>query len=67
MYAHWWIGFCKDVGSNVGHAWLNPHASCPSDAIEGNWRQSGTDETISGEVVEANLEFLKTGKHNELL
>lgn len=33
----WWIGYCKDVGSNTGFAYLNEDESCPY--VDGtDWR-----------------------------
>ena len=28
-YRHWWLGHCKSLGENQGHAWLAPDSLCP--------------------------------------
>ena len=55
-YRHWWLGNCDNIGQNTGHAYLQPDKNCPNEGKSGDWKKSGSDETINGYVSD-------TGKH----
>ena len=47
-YRHWWLGFCGNIGKNVGHSYLEPDKTCPNEGKSGDWKKSGSDRTING-------------------
>jgi hypothetical protein len=61
-YRHWWIGSCKNVGTNFGYAYLQEDGSCPSLPYPNNatWRKGGTDEIIDGLKASGDLLFQQT-------
>ena len=49
----WWIGYCEDLGTDYGFAYLEEDFNCPS---RGTWRRRDNEERIS-DLVDSNLDF----------